>query len=137
MSVMGLVARRHWRPGRTNQFALRRDRVAEKSLRIDAFGRVVRTSVDAARGRKLRTKVAGVRFVSGHFLFLDLHLRRRAVFAFDLGLYFFHHFERMHVDVAIWAKLSALATADAPIFNDDWCIDRKSTRLNSSHQIIS
>src|SRR6266480_3629270 len=49
VGVMGLVARRQWRPGRTNQFALRRDRVAEKSLRIDAFGRVVRTSVDAAR----------------------------------------------------------------------------------------
>src|SRR5207237_5339535 len=79
MGVMRLVARRHRRPGLADEFALRRDRVAEKSLRIDALGRVVRTSVDAARGGKLRTKVAGIRFVGGHFLFLNLHLRGRAL----------------------------------------------------------
>src|SRR5207302_9480404 len=45
-------------------------------------------------------------------------LRRRAVFAFNFGLYFFHHFERMHADVAVAAELGAFATADAPIFID-------------------
>ena len=116
---MRLVARRHRRPGLADEFALRRDRVAEKSLPIDALGRVVRTSVDAARGGKLRAKVAGVRFVGGHFLFLNLHLRGRALCAFDLRLHFFHHLERVHVDVAVGAKLGAFAATDAPIFDDD------------------
>src|SRR5438105_4711600 len=75
VGVMRFVARRHRRPSLADKLALRRDRVAEKSLRIDPVGGVVRTSVDAARRGKLRAKVAGVRFVSGYFLFLDLDLR--------------------------------------------------------------
>src|SRR5260370_31651880 len=80
------------------------------------------TGVNTARRGKLGAKIAGVRFVSGYFLLLDLHLRRRALFTFDLRFHFLHQLERMHVDVAVGTKLGALAATDAPIFNDDFDI---------------
>src|SRR5438105_14166073 len=119
MRVVRLVARRG-RPGLADEFALRGDRVPDKSLRINALGGVVRTGVNAARRGKLRAQVAGIRLVSGDLLLLDLHLRRRALLAFDLGLHFFHHFERLHVDVAVGAKLGAFAATDAPVFDNDF-----------------
>ena len=79
----------------------------------------MRTGVNTARRGKLRAKVTRIRFVSGHFFLLNLHLWRCALCAFDLGLHFFHHLEWVHVDVAVRAKLGAFAAADAPIFDDD------------------
>src|SRR4029077_669371 len=76
VGVMRFVPRWKLRPGRADQFGLGGNRVAKKSLRIDAFGRVVRTSVNATRRGKLGAKIAGVGFVGGHLLLLDFECGR-------------------------------------------------------------
>ncbi len=119
VSVVRLIAPRG-RPLVFENAVLGFERVPEKPLRIDAFSRIVGTGVDAARDGELGAKVAGVRLVSCRFLFLDLDRRRDVrVRGFDLGLHFLGHFQRMHVDVAVRAKLGAFAAADAPVLDDD------------------
>src|SRR5438128_1427916 len=127
--VRFVVLRR--RPRALYQFILRQQCIAEKASRLDALGRVVRTGIDATRRGQLRAEIASVRLVSGRFFLLDLDLGWSAfLLGFDLGLYLLDHFQRMHVDVAVRAKLGAFAATDAPVLDDDLEIFLASNRAN-------
>src|SRR2546423_12946500 len=119
VGVRVLVRGGHLLPRPADQFALGQNCVAEKSLWINPLCGVMRAGINATWRGQLRAEIASVRFVSRDFLFLHLHLRRRALLAFDLSFHFFHQLERMHVDVAVRTKLGAFAAADTPVFNDD------------------
>ena len=60
------------RPLLGDEFVLREQRIAKKTLRIDALGRIMWTGINAAWRGKLRAKIASVGLISGHLFLLDL-----------------------------------------------------------------
>ena len=90
----------------------------------------------------MRAQIAGVRFVSRRLFLLDLHRRRNIRIArFNLGLHLLDHFERVHVDVPVGAKLGAFSAADAPILDDDFKVllpaDRTDRALRHAKRIAA
>ena len=80
----------------------------------------MRTGINATRDGELGAEIARVRLVGRRFFLLDLHRRRNIrVRRFHLGPDFLGHFERVHVDVAVRAKLRAFPATDAPVLDDD------------------
>ncbi len=83
----------------------------------------MRAGVNTARCGKLCAEIAGVRLVRSRLFLFDLDLRSRPrLRRFHLRPDFFHHFDRMHVDVSIRAKLGAFSAADTPVFDQDFKI---------------
>ncbi len=103
--------------------SLRFNYAAEKPTRIYPLRRVMRAGVNTARCGKLCAEIARVRLVCSRLFLFNLDFRRRTgLRRFHLRSDFFHHFDRMHVDVSIRAKLGAFSAADTPVFDQDFKI---------------
>src|ERR1700682_3097005 len=85
------------------------EHIGKKCARVDPMRGVVRTSVDAAWFFQMRAEIARSSFL----------LDDRLLAPGPLGIVD-HHFEWVQIDVAVRTILRAEATADAPIFDDDF-----------------
>src|SRR5713226_8433868 len=85
------------------------EHLVEKCARVDAMRGVVRASIDATGLFQVRAQIARSRFLLDDSFFAAGSLR-----IVD------HHFERVQIDIAVGAILSAKAAPDAPILDDDF-----------------